>query len=167
MTVDDAEPPDTAWEKMTDSLPRPVDDADEEARVWRQFCVRFRWYDRAATRNRIAHLFLDFLALAAGASVTVLAALSAPAPVTAGVGATIVVVEGVQKIGQFHASWLNYRATAELMRQHGFSYAAGSRPYDDPVARREALAQFMHDAIAKESTVWTGTASKAARNADK
>ncbi|MEX5302006.1 DUF4231 domain-containing protein [Kocuria sabuli] len=163
MSAEEAELPDREWEKMTSSLPRPDDSADAASLVWRQFCVQFSWYDRAAGRNRKAHLFLDLLALGAAAAVTVLAALGAPAPITASVGATIVVVEGVQKIGQFHANWINYRATAELMRQHGFSFAAGTTPYDDPRTRRDELVRFMHEAVTKESTTWAGTASKASR----
>ncbi|WP_307794500.1 DUF4231 domain-containing protein [Arthrobacter cavernae] len=125
-----------------------------------------RWYDTAATRSRLAYQILKFLVLGAGAAVTVLAALSAPAPITASVGAAIVVFEGAQQIGHFHANWINYRATAEHMRQHGFFYAAGTAPYNHPRTRRDRLAQFMRETIADESGDWTDTARKAGRNGD-
>ena len=163
MSTRNAKAPDTAWERLTDALPAPVDPAACQDLLWREYSAQFAWYDRAATRNRIYHRVLDYLALVAGAAVTILAALSAPAPVTAAVGATIVVSEGAQKIGQFHANWLNYRATAERMRQHGFAYAAGTVPYDEPSTRRDRLVEFMRETLHSESTTWTDSAIKATR----
>jgi len=152
----------TEWEKMTGCLPPPAD-PDAADLLWREFCVQFRWYDRAANRNRRMYQILKFLVILAGAAVSVLAALAAPAPLTASVGAAIVVIEGAQQLGQFHANWLNYRATAERMRQHGFSYAAGTVPYDDPHTRRDLLGRSMRETIAKESGIWSAAFRKADR----
>lgn len=165
MNEDDYGCSDTEWEKMTGCLPPPAD-PDAADLLWREFCIQFRWYDRAATRNRMTYQILKFLAIAAGAAVTVLAALAAPAPLTATIGAAIVVIEGVQQLGQFHANWINYRATAERMRQHGFSYAAGTAPYDNLQTRRDLLAQFVQETIIKESGDWSATARKTDRNED-
>lgn len=155
---------DAEWEDLTDSLPRPTDPVAADDLLWREFSTQFRWYDRAASRSRRTYRILEYLALVAGAAVTVLAALSAPAPLTAAVGAMVVVVEGIQKIGQFHANWINYRGTAETMRQHGFAYAAAVAPYNDPDTRRETLLQALREAVAKETASWVGAASKATRN---
>ncbi|MCU1548875.1 MAG: hypothetical protein JWO29_1826 [Arthrobacter sp.] len=157
--------PETGWEKMKGALPRPIDPVAADL-LWQEFQAQFQWYDRAATRNRRAYQILKFLTLVAGAAVTVLAALRAPAPVTASVGAVIVVLEGAQQIGRFHFNWINYRATAENMRQHGFLYAAGTAPYSSPDSRRDRLAQFMRRTIVTESGNWADTARKADRDGE-
>ena len=165
MDTNDAALSGTGWEKMKDSLPHPTD-PDAADLSWQEFCAQFRWYDRSATRNRRTYQVLKFVTLGAGAAVTLLAALSAPAAITAGVGAVIVLIEGTQQIGQFHFNWINYRATAETMRQHGFLYAAGTAPYNDPSTRRERLAQFMRKTIVTESGNWADTARKAGRSGE-
>ncbi|SFT99077.1 DUF4231 domain-containing protein [Arthrobacter sp. ov118] len=155
----------TEWAKMQGSLPQPIDPA-ATGLVWREFCAQFQWYDHAATRNRRAYQILKFLALGAGAAVTVLAALGAPAPITASFGAAIVVIESGQQIGQFHPNWINYRTSAETMRQHGFFYAAGVAPYNDPHTRCDRLAQVMRKTITAESGTWADTVRKTIRNGE-
>lgn len=93
-------------------------------------------------------------ALVAGAAVTVLAAVSAPAALTATVAGGIVVMEGAQQIFQFHSSWISYRATAETLRQHAFLYSAVVSPYDQ-ADRRDRLATLVKDVTTKESTTWS------------
>ena len=155
----------TDWAKMKGSLPQPIDPTAVDL-LWQEFLAQFRWYDHAATRNRRAYQLLKILALAAGAAVTVLAALGAPPLVTASFGAAIVVIEGCQQIGQFHPTWINYRTSAETMRQHGFFYAAGADPYNDPHTRRDRLAQVMRKTIAAESGTWADTVRKMIRNGE-
>jgi hypothetical protein len=155
----------TGWAKMKGSLPQPIDPAVADL-LWQEFGAQFRWYDHAATRSRRAYQVLKFLALGAGAAVTVLAALGAPAPVTASFGAAIVVIESSQQIGQFHPNWINYRTSAETMRQHGFFYAAGAAPYNDPQTRRDRLAQVMRKTITSESGTWADTVRKIVRNGE-
>lgn len=149
-----------AWEKFASDLPAPRDPNDAQDLLWQIFNAQFGWYDRAASRARWAYQGLKILSIASGASVTVLAALSAPAALTAAVGALIVLFEGLQQIGQFHAKWLNYRSTAERMRQEGFFYAAGAGGYAKPERRREKLARFIEETLNTESTAWTEFAGK-------
>ena len=153
-----------AWESLGPELPSPQEARDAEDLLWREFCAQFRWYDSAATRARRAHQGLRILTLGCAAAVTVLAALAAPAPLAAGLGALIVLVEGLAQIGQFHAKWLNYRGTTERMRHEGFFYAAGAGGYSDPGKRRARLARFIDDALGAEHAAWAQSTARAAEH---
>ncbi|GAA1865447.1 hypothetical protein GCM10009715_10770 [Paeniglutamicibacter psychrophenolicus] len=150
------------WEKLASDLPEPQDSNGAQDLLWQMFSAQFRWYDRAASRSRWAYQGLKALTLASGASVTVLAALAAPAALTALVGGLIVLFEGLQQIGQFHAKWLNYRSTAERMRHEGFFFAAGVGAYANPERRRERLARFIEESVSTEHAAWTESAGKGA-----
>jgi hypothetical protein len=143
------------WKKLTHSLPLPPDAADGRDLLWQELSAQVRWYDRAATRNRLSYLTFKVAALIIGASVTVLAAVSAPAVLTAALAAAIVVEEGVQQVFRFHSNWISYRATAETLRQHAFLYAANVDPYVDPQTRRDRLADVVRNVAAKENASWT------------
>lgn len=145
---------DAAWKQITDTLPAPTDAADRDDPVWQQLWAQFRWYDRAATRNRYGYQGLRLAALLVGAAVTVLAAVNASPAVTASLAAAVVVAEGAQQLFQFHANWISYRGTAESLRQHAFHYAARVAPYAGG-NRRDALAAMMSEVAARENTTWT------------
>jgi hypothetical protein len=76
-----------------------------------------------------------------GAAVAVLAAADAPAAITAELAASVVVLEGVQQVFQFHPNWITYRATAETLRQNAFLYVARVGPYASAESRRDQLAE--------------------------
>jgi hypothetical protein len=90
------------WKRMTGSLPTPPRAQDRDDLLWQELTVQFGWYERTATASRLAYQVLKMTALAAGAAVTVLAAISAPAALTACVAGAIVVMEGAQQMFQFH-----------------------------------------------------------------
>jgi hypothetical protein len=154
------------WKRLTDSLPIPKRAEDRDDILWQEFAAVFVWYDKAATRNRIAYQVLKLAALTAGAAVTVLAAISAPAAVTATVAGIIVVMEGAQQMFQFHPNWLSYRGTAETLRQHAFLYVADIVPYADADARRDRLAEVLKDVTSRENTNWSHTMQQTASRID-
>jgi hypothetical protein len=45
----------TAWQNLTDSLPQPADPAEQDDILWQALNAQFRWYERAATRNRVSY----------------------------------------------------------------------------------------------------------------
>jgi hypothetical protein len=149
------------WKRMSGRLPQPPRDQDRDDLLWQELTAQFGWYDKAATRNRLAYQSLKLTAMVAGAAVTVLAALSAPAGLTASLAGVIVVLEGAQQMFQFHPNWITYRGTAETLRHHAFRYVAEVTPFDDPVTRRDRLAAALQDATARESVTWSDTMRKA------
>lgn len=147
----------TTWEALKDDLPAPPDDADRRDLLWQQLAAQFRWYDRAATRCRRGYLGLKIATLVLGGAVTVLAAIGAPAGLTATLAAAIVAAEGLQQLFQLHANWISYRATAEALRQQAFLYAAHVAPYSEPATRRDHLADVIRTITTTENTSWAKT----------
>ena len=150
-----AEDPGDHWQRLTDTLPQPPNAEERDDLLWQELSAQFRWYNKAATHTRLWYQVLKVAALVAGASVTLLAAISAPAAVTASVAGVIVVVEGAQQIFQFHTNWISYRKSAELLRQHAFLYVASVKPYDKPSTRRARLAATLMDVAAQEKSNWS------------
>jgi Protein of unknown function (DUF4231) len=148
---------DQTWKHLTSSLPVPRRAKDREDLLWQELAAQFGWYNGAATRNRLAYQILKMIALVAGAAVTVLAALSAPAAVTASGAGVIVVMEGAQQMFQFHSNWITYRGSAETLRQQAFLYVADVSPYDDPATRRGRLAGFLKDVTTNQNASWANT----------
>jgi Protein of unknown function (DUF4231) len=150
-----------SWQNLTDSLPQPADTAEQDDILWQELNAQFRWYERAATRNRVSYQVLKVVAMVFGAAVAVLAAAAAPSAITAALAASVVVLEGVQQVFQFHPNWITYRATAETLRQNAFAYLARVGPYASAESRRDRLAEFMRDVTTKENASWSSTMRQA------
>jgi hypothetical protein len=153
--------PPAEWSRTSDQLPQPADEADRQDVIWQAFVGHFAWYDRKATVARHGYIVLRLIAITAAAAVTVLAAMGAPALLTASIGAVIVVVEGALQLFQFHTNWINYRRCAEEMRQQAILYVARAKPYDG-ADRRDLLAAAMHDLVTTEGVNWATAARRAA-----
>jgi hypothetical protein len=152
------------WQSLKGRLPEPRLEEERTDLLWQELVAVFAWYDKAATRNRLGYQILKLTALTAGAVVTVLAAISAPAALTASLAGIIVVLEGAQQMFQFHPNWISYRGTAETLRHQAFLYVAEVSPFDDPENRRERLAGSLRDATIKESAMWADTMRTGSRS---
>ena len=148
---------------MGDALPDPPDTALATHPVWLAYRSQFAAYSRGARTNRIAYQVTRAVALVIAAAVTVSAGVGGPALLTAGLGAAIVVLEGLQQLFQWHVGWIAYRQAAESMRQHALDFLAGVGRYApaDPVARMAALARVRRDVALAENWAWAGRMSRA------
>lgn len=153
--VDTRRPDKNGWENLGDELPRP-DFEEPPGLAWRQLAAYFRAYSRGATYNRLAYQVSRVATLLLAATVTVLAAIEAPAALSASLAALIVVIEGMQQLFQWHANWLSYRVSAETLRRHAFAYAARTAPYDAG-DRADRLASTLGDLVERENLGWRGT----------
>lgn len=142
-----------AWKRLGNSL--PGGERLESDLVWQELDAFFSWYSRAAGRNRIAYQLLTMVSLVLAAAVTVLAASSAPAVLTACVGAAIVVAEGTQQLFKFHTNWLRYRVVTETLREHALLYAARLAPYDDGTTAQATLGGLLRSVIEDERAQWS------------
>ena len=138
---------------MNDRLPIPADLQDAADLVWAEFCGQFASYDRAATRNRLAFQWSKVAAIVIAAAVTVCAASEVLGWVTASLAAVVVVLEGLQQMFQWQRNWIEYRRTAETMRQHGLAFAARTGTYA-AADRRDRLAGVMSEAAQAENKTW-------------
>jgi hypothetical protein len=93
--------------RRLDELERALsqDDLDDWALVHAR--VRTDWYRRHMNLSRIRFLALESGALLLAGAATVLAALSAPAWLTASVAGAATFLAGLRRVVTFHEDWLN------------------------------------------------------------
>ena len=142
-------------EFMGDALPEPAYAGDARDLVWKEFSGQFAEYSKGARDNRRAYQFAKVSAILIGAAVTVRAAVGVIAWVTATLAAGIVVLEGLQQMFQWQRNWIEYRRSAEIMREQGLAFAARTGAYAGN-DRRDHLAAVMQDVASTENGAWAG-----------
>jgi hypothetical protein len=113
------------------------------------------WYDgKAAYAQRMFKRLKATTFIAAG-----LIPLSALCPygkfVAAVLGFVVVIVEGFQQLGQFQQNWINYRATAEMLKHQKYLFLAQAGPYADVPNARRVLAEQVESIVSQEHARWT------------
>jgi hypothetical protein len=71
-------------------------------------------------------------------------------------GAVILLLEGLQELGNYRNNWQKYRGACEALRHEKYLFLAGAGPYsemEETVARR-ALAERVEEMISQEHTDW-------------
>lgn len=121
--------------------------------LWQRITDQIAWYSTRSRSAQLAYKSVKLSQLIIGATVPVIAALQAPAAITASAAAIVVVAEGAQQLFQWHANWLNYRATAEQLKHEKLMYLTESGPYAR-AGRRKVLAQRIESIAAQENTQW-------------
>jgi hypothetical protein len=76
--------------------------------------------------------------------------------VTAIIGATAVVLEGLQQLNQWQHNWITYRSTCEALRHEKYSYLARSGLYDEmnDDEAKKALAERVEALVSTEHAKW-------------
>lgn len=126
---------------------------------------QLNWLEARGTSNQSTYKRLRLIEITAAALIPFLAGMEGIPHGTVIVGALGVVVTlctGMMSLGKYHENWIQYRTTAEQLKQERYFFLTGSGPYaDNPnlnllVERVEAL-------LAKENATWAQVAaSKAA-----
>jgi len=122
--------------------------------TWQQVERDFKWYSKSACRARVCYQSLKVCSLLLAAAVTVMAAMGAPALITASAGAAIVVIEGLQQLFKFHPNWLRWRMVTETLREHAYRYATRLAPYDDEATAQAKFGEAYATLIANERGQW-------------
>lgn len=112
------------------------------------------WYDDKSGHCQRCFKYLKLVEIAAAASITIVASTSAL--VAAGLGALVVVLEGVQHLYQFQYNWTSYRSTAESLQHEKYLFLAGADVYEnlDPEAAKRLLAARVESLISAEHSRW-------------
>ena len=137
--------------------PEPRGDAARKSAAWTRLEGQIAWYDRKSANAKSWYLRLKVSQIVIAAAIPVTAAGNAPRLVAAILGGTIVVLEGVQQLFQFHANWTTYRSTCEALKHERYLYEAGGGPYsacEEPEAR---LAERVEGLVSQEHAAWTTT----------
>ncbi|MGH4019891.1 MAG: DUF4231 domain-containing protein [Pseudonocardiaceae bacterium] len=134
--------------------PRGSTEGDGADPTWDRLEDQLGWYDRKSVAAQQAYKRTKLAQLVVGATVPVVAALQAPAAVTATLAAVVVVAEGAQQLYQWQTNWILYRSTAEALKHEKFLYLAAAGPYsaDD---RRRVLAERLEGLVSQEHAKWT------------
>jgi hypothetical protein len=82
--------------------------------------------------------------------------------VTAILGASVAILEGLQQLGQYNNLWASYRATAEQLKHEKYLFLAKSGPYyglNEEDALR-LLAERVEERVSTEHAKWVSERSK-------
>src|SRR4051794_9720785 len=80
------------------------------------------WYDRKSVAAQRKYKGVKLLQLVAAAAVSISAAAGGGAVVAGALGGLLLVLEGVQQLGQYYQTWLDYRSTWELLQREKFLF---------------------------------------------
>lgn len=125
-----------------------------EGPVWERLHDQLRWYEEKSTHHRRWFQTLKVLQLVIAAAIPVIAAAGASAAVGGALGATIVVLEGVQQLFQFQQNWITHRTTAEALKHEQFLYLAEAGPYAAAPRPLALLAERIEGLMAQEHASW-------------
>jgi hypothetical protein len=122
--------------------------------TWDRLEDQIGWYDRKSIAAQRAYKRLKVVQLVAAAAVPVAAAADAPGWITAALGGIVLVLEGVQQLGQYQANWIAYRSTCEALKHEKHLYLAHAGPYADPAAAVRTLAERLEGLVSQEHAKW-------------
>jgi len=130
--------------------------------AWDRLEDQVGWYDRKSQGAQRAYKRLKVLQLVAAAAVPVVAAAEAAAWITAGFGGVVLVLEGVQQLGQYQSNWITYRSTCEALKHEKYLYLAGAGPYSNSEDRSMVLAEHVEGLVSQEHARWVSSREETA-----
>jgi len=124
------------------------------------------WYDRKSGGNQKRYKQIKTAQLVLAGSIPVFSLVGATWGrwITAVLGASVAILEGLQQLGQYNTLWVNYRATAEHLKHEKYLFLAQSGPYRD-LEEEEALrrlAERVEEQVSTEHAKWVSDLSRQA-----
>ena len=121
---------------------------------------QLNWYDRKASWNerRFKRLKMCTLAFSVFIPLSAVAATRYPgitAIVTAVLGTSIALLEGLQQLNQYHQNWITYRSTAEALKHEKFLFLSSAGPYSSVSNPKALLAERVESLVSQEHSKWT------------
>ena len=119
---------------------------------------QLRWYHRKSGENQKRYKQIKVAQLILAGAIPVFALVGATWGrwVTAIVGASVTILEGLQQLGQYNNLWVTYRATAEQLKHEKCLFLARSGPYSN-LEEEEALrllAERVEERVSTEHAKW-------------
>jgi hypothetical protein len=134
--------------------------------TWDRLEDQVDWYDRRSASNQRLFKRLKVLQLVAAAMVPVAAGVDAAVWITGGLGALVVVVEGIQQLGQYQQNWTNYRSTCEALKHEKYLYLANAGHYHSSEDPERMLAERIEGLVSQEHAKWTAAREEHAPHED-
>jgi hypothetical protein len=134
--------------------------------AWLRLNDQLDWYDKKSEDNqkRYKQIKVTQLILAGSIPVFALVGDTWGRWVTAILGASVAILEGLQQLGQYNNLWVTYRATAEQLKHEKFLFLARSGPYKG-LEEQEALrllAERVEEQVSTEHAKWVSERSQQA-----
>jgi hypothetical protein len=97
----------------------------------------------------------------------VVAAIGVRAAVPAALGASVVVLEGLQQLNQYQQNWTTYRSTAEALKHEKYLFLALAGPYAGAASSSKLLADRIEGLISQEHAKWVSAREEAANELER
>jgi len=128
--------------------------AAERGPAWERLEDQLSWYDGKSVAAQHAYKRLKVLQLLAAAAVPAVAAAGPAAWVTAAFAGVVLVLEGLQQVGQYQQNWITYRSTCEALKHEKYLFLAGAGPYLHADGRTRVLAERIEGLVSQEHARW-------------
>jgi hypothetical protein len=126
--------------------------------VWKRLDDQIHWYDRKSRDAKRWYLRLKVVQIVTAAAIPVLATVwPEKAWIGGGMGAVIVVLEGLQQLFQHHSHWTQYRSTCERLRHEKYLWMAHAGPYARSHKPDVMLAERVEGIVSQEQASWTSS----------
>lgn len=134
--------------------------------AWDRLEEQLSWYDEKSAHHKDWFYRTKVLQIVIAAAIPVAAGAGASAWLTGSLGASIVVLEGLQQLFQFQQNWAGYRATAESLKHEKYLYLSHAGHYALAARPESLLAERVEGLVSQEHSAWSSAqAEAAARNA--
>jgi Protein of unknown function (DUF4231) len=128
---------------------------------WQRLEEQIRWYSHGARRNKRWYMRIKVVQIVSAAAIPVLSATSLPTWVAGGLGASIVVLESIQQLFQFHSNWTHYRSTSEALKHEKYLFLAHAGSYATAPNPEALLAERIESRVSQEHSAWASEQNQA------
>jgi hypothetical protein len=126
--------------------------------AWFRLNDQLDWYDRKSGSNQKRYKRIKAVQLVLAGSIPVFSLLGVSWAmwVTAILGASVALLEGLQQLGKYDELWVDYRSTAEQLKHEKYLFLAGSGPYRGLKADEalKLLAERVEERVSTEHAKW-------------
>ena len=126
--------------------------------AWFRLNDQLEWYDRKSASNQKQYKRIKATQLLLAGSIPVfsLVGVSWAMWVTAVLGASVALLEGLQQLEKYDELWISYRSTAEQLEHEKYLFLAGSGPYLDLEVKEalRLLAERVEERVSTEHAKW-------------
>jgi uncharacterized protein DUF4231 len=138
---------------------------------------QIEWYDQKSGQSKTRFQRMKTATLAISVSIPVVSGLLLFIPslgqgataLTAILGGTIALLEGLQQLNQYHQNWISYRSTAEALKHEKFLYLGNAGPYATAQNPDTLLTETVESLVSQEHAKWSSVQQQTgkAESADK
>jgi Protein of unknown function (DUF4231) len=132
--------------------------------AWLRLNDQLDWYDKKSGDNQRRYKQIKIAQLILAGSIPVFALVVDlwGRWVTAILGASVAILEGLQQLGQYNNLWASYRATAEQLKHEKYLFLAKSGPYNglNEEDALRLLAERVEERVSTEHAKWVSERSK-------